>query len=100
MCIRDRELLKGMALAFPDKIEVRGNNLVINKNIEKADRVHIVTLGGAGHEPALSGFVGDGMFDIDVYKRQDLFPSATQTVFPEAPAPSGRHTMSPARMFL
>ncbi len=26
----------------------------------------IVTLGGTGHEPALSGFVGDGMLDIAV----------------------------------
>ncbi len=26
----------------------------------------IVTLGGAGHEPALSGFVGEGMLDISV----------------------------------
>ena len=60
------ELLQGLALVFPDKIEVRENNLVVNKNIDKADRVHIVTLGGAGHEPALSGFVGDGMFDISV----------------------------------
>ena len=25
-----------------------------------------VTLGGAGHEPALSGFVGEGMLDISV----------------------------------
>lgn len=61
-----KELLKGMALAFPHKIEVKENNLVINKNMEKEDRVHIVTLGGAGHEPALAGFVGDGMFDVTV----------------------------------
>lgn len=61
-----KELLEGLELAFPDKIKLGGNNLVINKNIDKSDRVKIVTLGGAGHEPALSGFVGDGMFDISV----------------------------------
>ena len=86
-----KELLKGMALAFPDKIEVRGNNLVINKNIEKADRVHIVTLGGAGHEPALSGFVGDGMFDISVVG--DVFaapgPAACFEALSLAAAPKG-----------
>lgn len=59
-----KELLEGLELAFPAKIKLGGNNLVINKNIDKSDRVKIVTLGGAGHEPALSGFVGDGMFDI------------------------------------
>lgn len=61
-----KETLSGLELAFPHKIEVRKNNLVVNKNLDKADRVHIVTLGGAGHEPALAGFVGDGMFDISV----------------------------------
>ena len=86
-----KELLKGMALAFPDKIEVRENNLVINKNMEKADRVHIVTLGGAGHEPALSGFVGDGMFDISVVG--DVFaapgPAACFEALSLASAPKG-----------
>ena len=61
-----KELLKGLSLAFGDKIEVKENNLVVNKKMACSDRVHIVTLGGAGHEPALSGFVGDGMFDISV----------------------------------
>jgi aspartate aminotransferase/aminotransferase len=31
-----------------------------------AGKVAIVTLGGAGHEPALSGFVGEGMLDASV----------------------------------
>ena len=26
----------------------------------------VITLGGSGHEPALSGFVGDGMLDCSV----------------------------------
>ena len=30
------------------------------------DKVAIVTLGGAGHEPALSGFVGEGLLDASV----------------------------------
>ena len=61
-----QELLKGLALAYPNKIEIKENNLVVNKKMICSDRVHIVTLGGAGHEPALSGFVGEGMFDISV----------------------------------
>lgn len=61
-----KELLEGLALAHGDKVEVLDGNLVVNKKMKDADRVHIVTLGGAGHEPALSGFVGEGMFDVSV----------------------------------
>jgi dihydroxyacetone kinase-like protein len=61
-----RELLEGLALSNPNTITLPDTNLVVNKKLEEADRVTIVTLGGTGHEPALSGFVGDGMVDISV----------------------------------
>ena len=57
------ELLEGLALAHKDLVDVQGH-LVINKGLEKADRVTIVTFGGSGHEPAQAGFVGEGMLDI------------------------------------
>ncbi|MDO9492254.1 dihydroxyacetone kinase subunit DhaK [Acetobacterium sp.] len=60
------ELLEGLALANPLILEVRPNNLVVNKGLKTASRVTIVTLGGSGHEPALEGFVGEGMIDIAV----------------------------------
>lgn len=43
-----------------------GTRLIVNKKLKDADRVTIVTLGGTGHEPAISGFVGEGMVDISV----------------------------------
>ena len=61
-----KELLEGFALANCDLISLEPNNLVVSKALAGADRVTIVTLGGAGHEPALSGFVGEGMVDISV----------------------------------
>lgn len=61
-----REVLEGLELSNSGLIRVTDSNLVINKKLEEEDRVTIVTLGGAGHEPALSGFVGDGMLDIAV----------------------------------
>jgi len=61
-----KELLEGFALANDDLVELLPDNLVVNKKLKHADRVTIVTLGGAGHEPALSGFVGEGMVDISV----------------------------------
>ena len=60
------ELLEGLALANKDILELKDNNLIVSKALADANRVTIVTLGGAGHEPALSGFVGEGMIDISV----------------------------------
>jgi dihydroxyacetone kinase-like protein len=39
---------------------------VVRVNPKPADKVAIVTLGGTGHEPALEGFVGEGMLDASV----------------------------------
>lgn len=60
------ELLEGLALSNADLISLEQGNLVVNKKLAEADRVTIVTLGGTGHEPAISGFVGEGMIDISV----------------------------------
>lgn len=60
------ELLEGFALANADTVKLEGNNLVVRANSKPNDKVALVTLGGSGHEPALSGFVGDGMLDISV----------------------------------
>ena len=62
-----QELLEGLALSNQNIIELtEGTRLVVNKKLKDADRVTIVTLGGTGHEPAISGFVGEGMVDISV----------------------------------
>lgn len=60
------ELLEGMSLAFGDKIRLEAGKLVVRAQPKSPDKVAIATLGGAGHEPALSGFVGAGMLDISV----------------------------------
>jgi phosphoenolpyruvate---glycerone phosphotransferase subunit DhaK len=60
------ELLEGMALAFPDKITLAGEGIVARAHPKSADKVRVVTLGGSGHEPGLSGFVGKGMLDYSV----------------------------------
>ena len=49
------ELLSGFALAHADKIKLVGNNLVVRAEPKSQDKVALVTLGGSGHEPALSG---------------------------------------------
>ncbi|MDR2391872.1 MAG: dihydroxyacetone kinase subunit DhaK [Planctomycetota bacterium] len=61
-----RELLEGFACAHRDLVTLKPGNMVVNNHLEKANRVAIVTQGGSGHEPALSGFVGEGMVDVSV----------------------------------
>lgn len=60
------ELLEGYALAYPNKVKLAGDNLVVRTVPKAWGKVGIVTLGGSGHEPGLSGFVGEGMLDVSV----------------------------------
>ncbi len=60
------ELLAGFVLAHANKVALAGNKLVVRTHPKAASKVAVVTLGGSGHEPALSGFVGEGMLDISV----------------------------------
>jgi len=60
------ELLEGYALACGDKIRLENERLVVRARPKAKGKVGVVTLGGSGHEPALSGFVGEGMLDISV----------------------------------
>ena len=61
-----RELLEGFAIAHSDVIAIKSEKIVCRAKPKPANKVAIVTLGGAGHEPALSGFVGAGMLDYSV----------------------------------
>ena len=57
------EMLEGLALAHSELVSLELGKLVVNRKLAEADRVTIVALGGSGYEPALSGFVGEGMLD-------------------------------------
>ncbi|PIE34487.1 glycerol kinase [candidate division KSB3 bacterium] len=60
------ELLEGYCAAYSDKVVLDSDKLVVRATPKAEDKVAIVTIGGAGHEPALSGFVGEGMLDVSV----------------------------------
>ncbi|HTZ57441.1 MAG TPA: dihydroxyacetone kinase subunit DhaK [Acidobacteriaceae bacterium] len=60
------ELLEGMVLAFPKKVRLSGRNILARAVPKESGRVRLVTLGGSGHEPGLSGFVGKGLLDYSV----------------------------------
>ena len=61
-----KELLEGYTLAFPDKVRLSGTNTIVRAAPKAPGKVRLVTLGGSGHEPGLSGFVGKGMLDSSV----------------------------------
>ncbi|MFI3315127.1 MAG: dihydroxyacetone kinase subunit DhaK, partial [Rikenellaceae bacterium] len=60
------ELLEGYTMAFKDTVTLGGENIVVRTNAKSDDKVAIVAFGGSGHEPAVSGFVGEGMLDCSV----------------------------------
>ena len=60
------ELLDGLVQCYPNQLALKNERIVVRANPKSADKVAIVTLGGTGHEPALEGFVGEGMLDASV----------------------------------
>jgi dihydroxyacetone kinase-like protein len=60
------ELLEGYCLAYPNKVKLVNDKIIVRANTKPDDQVAIISMGGAGHEPAVSGFVGDGMLDASV----------------------------------
>jgi len=60
------ELLEGFVLSHPNQVRLVGSHLVARAVPKAKGKVGVVTLGGSGHEPGLSGFVGEGMLDISV----------------------------------
>jgi len=61
-----KELLEGYTLAFPEKVKLAGDDLVMRAYPKASGKVALVTLGGCGHEPGLIGFVGRGLLDVSV----------------------------------
>jgi dihydroxyacetone kinase-like protein len=74
------ELLEGLGMCFSNKIKIVSDKIVCRANPKSEDKVAILTLGGAGHEPALSGFVGEGMLDASVVGDIFAAPGAPKVV--------------------
>ena len=61
-----KELLEGFAIVHSHVVTLQSEKIVCRAQPKPANKVALVTLGGAGHEPALSGFVGEGVLDYSV----------------------------------
>ena len=60
------ELLEGLVLSQQDKLTLVDGNIILSKKLTDKQRVAVIAFGGTGNEPALSGFVGDGLLDAFV----------------------------------
>jgi dihydroxyacetone kinase-like protein len=74
------ELLEGFTLAFPAQVKLSGTNTIIRAEPKAKGKVRVVTLGGSGHEPGLSGFVGKGMLDVSVAGEIFAAPGAAKCI--------------------
>jgi dihydroxyacetone kinase-like protein len=60
------ELLQGFSLAYSKHVQIISDKIVVRKNSKPTSNVAVVTIGGSGYEPALLGYVGEGIFDAVV----------------------------------
>ncbi|MGB6690678.1 MAG: dihydroxyacetone kinase subunit DhaK [Terracidiphilus sp.] len=75
-----RELLEGYALAYPGKVRLSGASTIVRAVPKEPGKVRLVTIGGSGHEPGLSGFVGKGMLDASVAGEIFAAPGAPKCI--------------------
>lgn len=60
------EMLEGFSLAYPQFVRVSDDGLVTRARPKEPGKVGLVIGNGSGHEPAMIGFVGEGLFDVNV----------------------------------
>src|SRR5450830_1632757 len=63
------DMLEGAVLANQKLMLLEGENIVVRKDFQTlaaANKISIVSGGGAGHEPAHAGYVGHGMLTAAV----------------------------------
>jgi len=53
-------------MCYSSKVKLVNDKIVVRAAPKAENKVAILSLGGAGHEPAISGFVGEGMLDASV----------------------------------
>lgn len=60
------DMLNGIARAYPDIIRLTDDNLIVRSQPKSPGKVGLVIGNGTGHEPAMIGLVGEGLFDVNV----------------------------------
>ncbi len=61
-----REELEGFALAYPHYVHLTPEGLLVRRRPKEPGKVGLVIGHGVGHEPSFCGWVGRGLYDVDV----------------------------------
>lgn len=61
-----QEMLEGFAAAYHDVVKLTDNGLIVRRQPKADGKVGLVIGNGTGHEPAMIGLVGEGLFDVNV----------------------------------
>lgn len=60
------EMLEGFCAAYGDIARLTDDGLVLRAQPKAAGKVGLVIGNGSGHEPAMIGWIGEGLFDVNV----------------------------------
>ncbi len=61
-----KEMLAGFTSAYSDIVKLDETGLVVRATPKDEGKVGLVIGNGSGHEPAMIGLVGEGLFDVNV----------------------------------
>ncbi|MBL8134086.1 MAG: dihydroxyacetone kinase subunit DhaK [Anaerolineae bacterium] len=61
-----RDMLEGFASAYPGIVRLTDDGLIVRAQPKASGKVGLVIGNGSGHEPAMIGFVGEGLFDVNI----------------------------------
>jgi dihydroxyacetone kinase len=61
-----RDMLQGLVSAYPEVVRLTEDGLIVRAQPKAPGKVGLVIGNGSGHEPAMIGFVGAGLFDVNV----------------------------------
>ena len=60
------EMLAGFCAAYADIVRLGGDRLVVRAQPKAPGKVGLVMGGGSGHEPAMLGWIGRGLLDVNI----------------------------------
>jgi len=60
------EMLAGFCAAYSDIVRLAGDRLVLRAQPKAMGKVGLVMGGGSGHEPAMLGWIGRGLLDVNI----------------------------------
>ena len=59
------DYINGFIKAYPNRVrQLKGTRAIIRKIDPGFKKVAVITGGGSGHEPASTGFIGEGLTDV------------------------------------